>query len=193
MALAVGKREQFHHGDLRASALRLARHTIDKEGVENLSLRGLAAELGVNHRALYRHFHDKQDLVLRLACTELDHLVDQMQIRFPEVPPALHARQLLEVYVRFGLEHRQLYGLIFNQPLHGNLQHGSPLAGPLNRLIDLAARAFQVQSSLNEPIRDRVVRAWGLAHGLILLFQSGALRAGKPSQVRDYIVNAALR
>src|SRR5215468_9644695 len=58
---------QYHHGDLRRALIDQALRTIDKEGAEGLTLRGVGDALGVSRTALYRHFSDKQALVAAVA------------------------------------------------------------------------------------------------------------------------------
>lgn len=53
----------YHHGDLSAALVRLAERHIAREGVETLSVRALAREAGVAHRAAYQHFPDKDALI----------------------------------------------------------------------------------------------------------------------------------
>lgn len=53
----------YHHGDLRATLIALASAQIAREGVETLSVRALAKEAGVAHRAAYQHFPDKDGLI----------------------------------------------------------------------------------------------------------------------------------
>src|SRR5262244_974088 len=57
----------YHHGNLRRELLDRAAQVIAKQGIENLSLRGLAQDLGVSHGAPARHFKDKLDLLRALA------------------------------------------------------------------------------------------------------------------------------
>ena len=64
---------------LLAAALEL----VEEEGVEALSMRRLAARVGVSATALYRHFADKDEL--------LQHLVDEANLElgrylFPAPP-----------------------------------------------------------------------------------------------------------
>jgi len=59
----MGKERAYHHGDLRATLLRLTIEKIAKEGVDKISVRALAREAGVAHRAAYQHFPDKDALV----------------------------------------------------------------------------------------------------------------------------------
>ncbi len=56
-------RRGYHHGDLRATLITLASAHIAREGVETLSVRALAKEAGVAHRAAYQHFPDKDGLI----------------------------------------------------------------------------------------------------------------------------------
>lgn len=53
----------YHHGDLRATLIVVAGAHIAREGVETLSVRALAKEVGVAHRAAYQHFPDKDALI----------------------------------------------------------------------------------------------------------------------------------
>lgn len=58
---------RYHHGNLRQALLDSAIQWISAEGVENLSLRALARDLGVSHAAPLRHFPTKADLLRELA------------------------------------------------------------------------------------------------------------------------------
>jgi AcrR family transcriptional regulator len=57
----------YHHGDLRNALLSAAEQTVRERGVQELSLRELAREVGVSHGAPRRHFPDRQALLDALA------------------------------------------------------------------------------------------------------------------------------
>lgn len=57
----------YHHGDLRRALIEQAAITIDTQGIEALTLRGLARDLGVSHGAPNRHFRNKGELLAALA------------------------------------------------------------------------------------------------------------------------------
>ncbi len=61
------KRKTFRHGHLAEALVDAALARLEAEGVEALSLRELARDVGVNHHALYRHFPDKLSLFARVA------------------------------------------------------------------------------------------------------------------------------
>jgi len=60
-------RKTFRHGRLAKALIEAAVARLEKDGVDALSLRELAKDVGVNHRAVYRHFPDKLSLVACVA------------------------------------------------------------------------------------------------------------------------------
>ncbi|WP_164662206.1 TetR/AcrR family transcriptional regulator [Tropicibacter sp. Alg240-R139] len=72
-----GKRKSstYHHGDLREELIKEAIATIERTGVEALSLRGLAREIGVSHSAPMRHFPSRSALLSAIAQHGVDALL----------------------------------------------------------------------------------------------------------------------
>ncbi len=67
----------------RARILAAARELIDRDGWEKLTIRRLAAELGVGATTLYHHIRDKEDLLVQL----LNHHVGELERpALPEEP-----------------------------------------------------------------------------------------------------------
>ncbi|WP_433004420.1 TetR/AcrR family transcriptional regulator [Kribbella sp. CA-294648] len=73
----------------RAQILAGARRLIDRDGWERLTIRQLAAELGIGPTTLYHHVRDKEDLLLLLITEYAD------QIPHPELPAEPRDRILL--------------------------------------------------------------------------------------------------
>jgi AcrR family transcriptional regulator len=61
------KRDTFRHGNLPEALVDAALERLEAAGVESISLRDLARDAGVNHRAVYRHFPDKLSLLALVA------------------------------------------------------------------------------------------------------------------------------
>ncbi|MEV4439967.1 helix-turn-helix domain-containing protein [Streptomyces sp. NPDC049577] len=64
----------------RAQILQAARRLIDRDGWEKLTIRRLAAEIGVGATTLYHHIRNKEDLLVLL----LNHYIEQ--IERPDLP-----------------------------------------------------------------------------------------------------------
>lgn len=63
----MGNDKAYHHGNLAQAIIQLAAEIVAEKGVEALSLRGLARDLGVSHNAPSRHFKNKAALLSALA------------------------------------------------------------------------------------------------------------------------------
>jgi AcrR family transcriptional regulator len=61
------KRATFRHGNLPEALVDAALKRLEAAGAESISLRDLARDAGVNHRAVYRHFPDKLSLLALVA------------------------------------------------------------------------------------------------------------------------------
>src|SRR5438270_3338002 len=76
---APPKRDTFRHGNLPEALIDAALERLEAEGVEAISLRELAGDVGVNHRAVYRHFPDKLSLLAAVAERGLEKLARRLK------------------------------------------------------------------------------------------------------------------
>src|SRR4051812_38144431 len=101
----------YHHGNLRRELLDRAACVIAEHGIENLSLRALAQDLGVSHGAPARHFKDKMDLLRALATEGHNKLADYVFAAAEAAGPGPLERYgaLGCAFVRFSLEYPAYY------------------------------------------------------------------------------------
>src|SRR5262245_12522991 len=100
------KPSRYHHGDLRRALLAEAIRTIQEEGVETLTLRGVGANLGVSRTALYRHFADKSALLGAVAAEGFRMLREALVGAVAKAPDPLSGFEAQgRAYVRFAIEH----------------------------------------------------------------------------------------
>jgi TetR/AcrR family transcriptional regulator, tetracycline repressor protein len=99
-----------------APAEKLTRHALvekalelaDAEGVEAVTIRRLAQELGVTPMALYWHFKNKELLLLGM----LDHVLAEVTPEFdPADPWNVRLRAMVEALVRVLRRHRSIVGV----------------------------------------------------------------------------------
>jgi AcrR family transcriptional regulator len=144
----------YHHGNLRMALLAEAERTVRERGVQDLSLRELARDVGVSHGAPRRHFPDRQALLDALAEAGFVRLGAELQSAVDgageDVPSRLQATAT--AYVRFATRDSALLELMFAG------KHGAP--------HEAADRAFSVMLELIEQ---------GQA--------DGALESGEPERV----------
>ncbi|MEU1511769.1 TetR/AcrR family transcriptional regulator [Streptomyces sp. NPDC005811] len=96
-----------------------ARAVITDQGVEALTLAEIARRVGVTPAALYRHFDDLGDIVRHTARDIVDELTALLRDSVEAEPEADLAARLVapcRVFRRWGLAHRQEFGLLFGTP-----------------------------------------------------------------------------
>jgi len=130
----------YHHGDLRAALIKAAAVEIERGGYENLSLRELAASLGVSRAAPYRHFVDRRALLAALAAEGFDELaaIHRNAIAGGKNPQARLAAAG-RGYLAFAAERPQMFRLMFVSDL---LSAGA--APPDATLIKSAGESYKV-------------------------------------------------
>src|SRR6201996_6519319 len=105
----------YHHGNLRSALLTAAERTVRERGVQDLSLRELAREIGVSHGAPRRHFPDRQALLDALAQSGFERLRLELRAAVDgagdEFEARLHATAA--AYIRFATADPALLELMF--------------------------------------------------------------------------------
>jgi AcrR family transcriptional regulator len=124
----------YHHGNLRAALLAQAEQTLRQHGLDGLSLRELARQIGVSHGAPRRHFADRQALLEALAESGFGRLGAQLRAAADtageDYEARLHAIGL--AYVRFAISDAALLELMFAGKERGQ-------AGALHEATDRAS------------------------------------------------------
>jgi AcrR family transcriptional regulator len=93
----------IHRGLTRQAIIVRALELGDAEGIEAVSLRRLANELGVTPMALYRHVKDKQDLVNAMY----EALVEHFDLKREHRPGVKWANQLRQALMKFIALHER--------------------------------------------------------------------------------------
>lgn len=166
-------RAAYHHGDLRNALVERALSHLSRAGLEELSLRGLAAEIGVSPSAAYRHFEQRESLLAELARRGFARLADNMEL---EAATARDAAERLSAiagsYVRFALDNPQLYRLMFGaqrveKSRYPELEAEAQRAfGVLSRVVASLPLTPQPSHELRYAI---TMGCWALVHGLASL------------------------
>ena len=162
----------YHHGDLRRVLLDTALDLIAERGPGAISLRDLARVAGVSHAAPAHHFGDKRGLLTAVAAEGYRLFAAALRDEYERTGSF---RELGVAYVRFAVEHRPYFEVMFRPDLYrdedpelaeARKEAAALLYTPLGRL------------SGGDPGFDTLragVAAWSLVHGLATLYLNGAL------------------
>ncbi|MDD3446703.1 MAG: TetR/AcrR family transcriptional regulator [Zavarzinia sp.] len=163
-------RRRLSADERRSQILATARRLFVEEGVENVSMRRIAALAGVTPTLIYHHFADKESLLLAVCQNFFRGLIDASEAAMAAVPetevPFGRLRRLMEGYVEFGLANPDVYRLVFM----------TKLAGLKREKMPSGHRPHPAEPALPED-QGFGLRAFGLLEGEIRrLIESGHLR-----------------
>lgn len=136
------KRDTFHHGNVLEELIDAALQRIKTEGADSITLRDLAGDVGVNHRAIYRHCPDKETLLADVAerCWR-DFLKHMMKAAADQVPgkPMLVAAGV--AMFQWGCENPQYF--LFATGAHPSLGRKFPkLEAAIADVVEFFAIGF---------------------------------------------------
>ena len=158
---------------LRVDLLGAAKGFVETFGSRQLTLRGLARQVGVSAPSVYLHFPNLDHLLAALVQQGFEDLTTATSLAARNiVDPAEDLRARCRAYCRFALDHPRLYGLMFQDDLPLTVQT-DPGATPGRRSFEnlIAAVRRCLEAGL-APAHDDPFRLasliWTAEHGLVL-------------------------
>jgi len=178
--VARKRQNRYHHGDLSRALVEEAVRTIQKSGVEGLTLRAVGLRLGVSRTALYRHFADKSALLAAVASEGFRTLRLETQGAWEQHGGGRAGLDAMgAAYVHFAVAHPSHYRVMFggyvrNAPADTELSREG--GGAFQVLVD-AIVALQHQGSIRDDAPLELAQyIWATVHGIAMLAIGGLLR-----------------
>ena len=124
-------KDGYHHGDLANALIDAAMRVVETEGPEALSIRDIAARIGVSRAAPYRHFADREALLAAVALKGFEALAAIYQDA-ADGPGDRRARlrESMRRYLAFAADHPGLHRLMFQGGVLEPSERPPGLAGP---------------------------------------------------------------
>lgn len=175
----------------REAIVAAARELIVADGLEALSLRRLAARLGVTAPALYAHVRDKQDLLRAVAEGEFDALLERFD-QITATDPVERIKAQGRAYVQHARENPQLFRVMFLFPPEltpATLPEGIQLPGA-TRAFEVAAASVEGAIAAGAIASDDpllvALTLWSGTHGVATVLQLGF---GLPPELEDAMID----
>ena len=171
---------RYHHGDLRRALIEAAARLLRDEGIDGLSLRKLADQVGVSRMAPYHYFPDKHALLCALAARgfqDLTALIEAVRIE-PGMRLDKDLRRFVRAYIHFATTHPEQYELMFGRTIWKNGVATPELRTvawqSFRRYVDRVRELVSAGTGRRSTRSLRVAQAsWATLHGLCRLLLDG--------------------
>jgi AcrR family transcriptional regulator len=181
----VGRRRE-HDADTAAALVEAAERIVHAEGLDALTVRRVAAEVGTTTRAVYSVFGSKEGLVVALGRRAFEILGDGLA-ELPETddPAADLVEAGIRVFRRFALEHPSLFHLAVQRPPSMRVGEGFRAVGA-EALDRLKARVERLEAAGllgDRPVWAAVLEFHALCEGLAAVELRGQVRLRREALV----------
>ncbi|MBV8681470.1 MAG: TetR/AcrR family transcriptional regulator [Caulobacteraceae bacterium] len=165
--------------DFRERLCDAAEHLFAERGAEGVTIRELAAAVGVSPMTPYRYFKDKDAILAAVRARAFDRHAETLEAAYADesTKTAERAGALSRAYVRFAEENPEAYKLMFDVR--------QPSAGDYPDLVRASARSYRTMTlQLSDEIAagrlsgdpEEIGRMyWAALHGPLMLQMSGLL------------------
>lgn len=171
----------YHHGNLRSEILAAAHSLLNQAGIEGVTIRAVARQIGVAHSAPANHFKDRKTLLTALATGIFEDLgssiINALATRTGS--DNQHDRRarigvFAETLTQFGLTHPHSYRLLWHKDC---LDDADPnLQAGMDRIYD-ALLAELTPAREGRSSETDAIALWSLLHGYISMRLDGNLVA----------------
>ena len=187
--VARKRAHRYHHGDLSRALLQEAVRTIQRSGVQALTLRAVGERLGVSRTALYRHFRDKSGLLAAVAREGFRMLRLQLLEAWTTNGGGRKGFEAMgAAYVRFAVDHPSHYRVMFggyvDSPGPRDPELAREGAGAFQALVDAIVSLQQNLLMKTDPPLQLAQYIWSNVHGIAMLAIDGQLRQPVDEVVR---------
>lgn len=189
---------KYHHGDLKAALLKAAKNLIVDKGIDTLSLRAIAIEVGVSHMAPYAHFKNKSELFKSVAAEgflTLNENLQHIRLKFEQTEDLVLKYGV--AYIEFATSNPQLYKLMLGQTNPGQPTDKASLS-PSDKILHQASRktyfslrdCFKVNESDERKVNIQAQGAWAFVHGIASLLITGQIVIDNKSSIKEFLITA---
>jgi AcrR family transcriptional regulator len=183
----------------RERILAEARDLFLESGAGGVTMRGVAARIGVTPMALYRHFDNRDELMAAIVAHGHATFLGYLNRALAEPTAAARLRGAGDQYLAFALGHPRSYAMMF-------MEHVAPKAGRRSAqswedaatfrfLVDRIGECAAAGALRIDDAEDVALTVWAHVHGLVSLYLAGRLPVDRRAFAKIYrrSIDAVLR
>jgi AcrR family transcriptional regulator len=112
--MSISERRAKEKDELRALILDAARKQFVEKGIEQTTIRSIADAIEYSIGTVYKYYRDKNAILHALHSRGFQELGGQFAVLFHVADPMERLRSMGRLYIRFAMEHPDMYDLMFN-------------------------------------------------------------------------------
>ena len=168
------KTEKYHKGDVKQDAVNIAFSIVQNEGGKKLTMRHLANELGVSHTALYRHYRNKDAVLLKVAAKGFKQLMLSMakSLALPHKSSKEQLGDAAIAYISFAFEHSEIYSLMYGDFSVDQVSDVEllELSQKMFEILKIVIQKGQAESIFEVyDVEQFAFSLWSMVHGFVVL------------------------
>jgi AcrR family transcriptional regulator len=171
-------RKGYHHGDLKQALMNVAEDLMAEKGPAGFTLADAARRAGVSAAAPYRHFPDREALMVEVARRGFQDFGAMLAAAGRDSAASPNGfKGMGAAYLAFARERPGAYAAMFVGPLRmatPALQETGDRAFQL--LVEGISRAFGGQAPPGADMLQLALQVWAISHGVATLAASGRIQ-----------------
>ncbi|WP_254447940.1 TetR/AcrR family transcriptional regulator [Ruegeria arenilitoris] len=193
----MAEKKAYHHGDLRAALIEATRQLVEEKGPDSFSVSDACRLAGVSTAAPYKHFKDKNEMLVAVVLEGMArhraNMLSALQ-EFPEGSPERITAIGME-YVAFAMNEPGVFRLKFggftDRIADPRLEEGGQQSFGI--LLSEVAKCLG-ESRITEEVRRRGFLLWSFVHGLsFILRDRGLADKGEEFDLHDLLKDVSER
>ena len=164
----------YHHGDLRDALVQAALAEVELGGPETISISALAKKLGVSQPAPYKHFADRETLLVAVTAEAFRQFNAILRASIQNPSKRSKLSRLAQATLNFGLRRNGIYRLMFASRIMVSAPKRSELHAAALESLALLLEALEAPAV--GLLRERsALKIWAALHGVVMLAEQGLL------------------
>jgi AcrR family transcriptional regulator len=171
--MGISERKEREKQEMRDRIIAASMKMFVEQGYEKTSIRNIAEKIEYSPATIYLYYKDKDELLYDVQGLAFEKLLEAFQKQAVSKSPMKRLEQICETYVNFGLEHEELYALMFiiRAPMNTIEEEESWSNGEsaFDFFADCVKECIDKGLIRYKDVATAMLSIWGMGHGLVSL------------------------
>lgn len=150
---------------------------LEADGPQAVSMRRIAAEVGITPMAIYHHFPSREALLDKIVDTEFERLAEFFREPVKGSTASARIVHAMDGYIDYALAHPRIFDYVFSSPRPGARRFPEDFRARRSPTLNVTADALSEWMKAGELKRDDVweiaMALWAHVHGYLALYRGG--------------------